>query len=284
MPNSLHPSFRAFLARSIRFARTMRGHFLIARLIAGNPPGRTFRVRNASGWFEGSLESVVGEQLYLVGSYEGPLITAFLDLFPRGGDSILDVGANVGTHSIAFARAFRQVLAFEPSPEVFARLERNLDLNPNVRVTPINIGLGDVDGELPFYDVAAKGGMLGTFLQDDQYDQPLAVTGTLSIVRGDHWLAQHVVTGTKIDAIKIDVQGFEPQALRGLRETLETHRPCVWIELGNATERGGFADLFPWPFDVLRFVTRRRFGISRTWLEHVTSVEGYVGDVVVRPR
>ncbi len=288
MPDSphcdVHPSPRARLARSLRFARRIRGHFPLARRVLGVRDGQAFRVHNAEGWFEGSLDSVVDEQLYLTGGYEEPLIGPFLELFPQGSDVVLDIGANVGTHSLAFARHFREVIAFEPSPDVFAKLERNLALNLGVPVKPVALGLGDADGARAFYNVAHKGGMLGTFLQSDQYDEPLGVVGNLPIARGDDVLPGLIRSDRKIDAIKIDVQGFEPQALRGLRATLERHRPKVWIELGRGTDRRDFEALFPWPFDLLKFETGRRFGLARTWLTPVASAEGFIGDAVVIPR
>lgn len=285
----LHPSFRSRLARATRFARNVKGQWRIADSVAGRSGVDRFRVRNDSGWFEGSLDSLIERQIYLTGGYEEPLIDTFLSLFPNDRRRcVLDVGANVGTHSLAFARHFDRVICFEPNVDVFASLTRNLALNPGAAVTPINCGLGDVAGTRPFYNVLNGNRGLGTFLETEQYDVPIERIADFPVVRGDDVLGELLPDATPIDAIKLDIQGYEPNALRGLRETLARHRPTVWVEFGGGTLSGlapgeAFSDLFPYAIEVLAFRTERTMLVARTRLEALQNIDGMLGDVVVRP-
>lgn len=275
------------VARSLRFGSDIKSWSRIASWIAGHPADPVFRVRNKAGWFEGRLDSVIERQIYLFGGYEQPLINAFLQLVPPDRRSIaIDVGANVGTHSLAFARAFERVICFDPSVDVFATLSRNLTLNPDANVHAVNAGLGETTETRAFYTISNGNRGLGTFVAEDQYDQPLEKIGEFPIVRGDDVLPELVGSGARIDAIKLDIQGFEPAALRGLHETLAMHRPYTWVEVG-ASPSGSeppVETLFPYPIDIYAFKTRHSVMIAQTQLEKVSSSDGIVGDVVIVPR
>jgi FkbM family methyltransferase len=197
-----------------------------------------FVARNAFGLFAGDLGSFIDRQNYLLGGYEKELIDSFLSLLPPGRRGIaIDVGANCGIHAVAFARSFRSVHCFEPNRRLIPALRRNLALNDLHNVTVHEIGLGARREQLPFYaGDKANGG-----LQVDTIDGYLAPA----------------VDG-RVDAIKIDVQGFEPQVLRGGRHLLARDRPYVWLEISDAT-LGEFPDVaalrafFPYPVKVIQF-------------------------------
>ncbi|WP_446705224.1 FkbM family methyltransferase, partial [Aeromonas veronii] len=60
--------------------------------------------------------------LAVFADYEGPEKTLFAQVLKAGEKRVmLDIGANVGVHSLCFARVMQQVVAFEPNPEVFVR-------------------------------------------------------------------------------------------------------------------------------------------------------------------
>ncbi len=285
-----HPSFRAQVARSFRGLHQVKGANRLARAIAGNPADPTFQICNDCVWFAGSLNSLIERQVYLAGGYERGLIETFLALVPDGNAGCaIDVGANVGTHSLAFATHFARVISFDPGPIAFESLSRNVALNPALNVTTINCGLGDVPGTLPFFAAIDGAEGLGTFVSDNHYDTPIVPIGERPIMRGDDALADVLAADERVLALKLDVQGYEPKALAGLRETLARHRPLTWVEssIGTQAELGGtdaFLRLFPYPVEILLFCTERRFGIERTWLEPISSIDGIEANVVIRPR
>jgi len=203
--------------------------------------------------------------MYLFGEYERGSIRDFISKI-RGDrrGTVLDVGANVGTHSLAFARHFRQVHAFEPNPNLWEHFERNIALN-NLRNLQLHkVGLGDGNAELPFYLTDRKNYGLGTFSRIEQYDLPLKEVGRLTVVSGDGYIkSAHI---GPIDAIKIDVQGFELEVVRGLADVLEKDRPFVWLEVSADTiatvqSTESLRELFPFQSDLFRFEQHRIGGI-----------------------
>ena len=143
-----------------------------------------------------------------------------------GRDAVLwDIGANVG--SIALALASRcprlQVHAFEPSPAVFGRRERNLGCTPPLaaRVHPHRLALSDASGTSPFYESNEpfNSGVGGLASSGNRQPVPVQVpvrTGTELIDGGD-------VPAPAF--IKLDVEGFEIEVLKGLDRSLGAPGP-----------------------------------------------------------
>jgi FkbM family methyltransferase len=282
----LHPNLRCRLARCLRWGANLRGWGRTMSAIAGTKMvDPTFRVRNNDGWFEGSMDSALERFVYLFGSYEAPLLDALLAKIPlERRDTFLDIGANMGTHSIAMAKSFSQVIAFEPNPTVSAKCRKNIALNGLDNIQLIECGLSDEEGTFDFYLTEKDNEGLGTFSSAEQYDVPLVKVGEFAVKVGDKVL-QDVNFG-RIDGIKIDVQGLELNVLRGLRKTLEANRPLVWLELGAATQEEmkehPFADHFPYPVSYFAFSTEGRFR-QVTRLRPITQVERLLGDVLIVP-
>ena len=90
-------------------------------------------------------------------------------------------------------------------------------------------------------------------------------------MRADDFLTHHEIDG--IDAVKIDVQGYEPNVLDGMARTLAAHRPIVWMEVSQPTiseldRCGGLAALMPAGYRMYRFRTAYRYMLfHRTQLE-----------------
>jgi FkbM family methyltransferase len=174
---------------------------------------------------------------------------------------VLDIGANVGTHSLAFARHFRHVHAFEPNPQLWESFARNIDLNDLGNVSLHKTGLGDQEADLPFYLIEKKNYGLGTFSTAEQYDLPLEEVGRMKVATGDGYTELAGIG--PVDAIKIDVQGFELEVLTGLSRVLERDRPFVWMEIGADTAATvetlqSLRNRFPFRNDIYRFEHRRR--------------------------
>jgi FkbM family methyltransferase len=235
MQQEVHPPFLgARLVRALRALRRVRGWERFSAVLVPWDRAAAFVVQNRSGLFAGDLSSWIDRQMYLVGAYEEDAIRQFISILPsdRRG-TVLDVGANVGTHSLAFARHFKKVHAFEPNPQLWQNFQRNLSLNRLTNVQLHKLGLGDAEAELPFYMTSKANYGLGTFAQAEQYDVPLKEIGKLKVVVGDEYLKAAQIGA--VDAIKIDVQGFEVEVVRGLARVLETNRPFVWLEVGPDT-------------------------------------------------
>lgn len=149
-----------------------------------------------------------------------------LDIIRRyfKGGVFVDIGANVGNHSL-YALLFldaQKVIAFEPNPEAYRILETNIALNQlGSRFQLHKVGLADKPGFA----------VLKTF-ENNLGAARFAVgenASGLEIKRGDDVLRDEAVT-----FVKIDTEGFEMMVLSGLRETLTRKRPTLFIEVENA--------------------------------------------------
>jgi FkbM family methyltransferase len=249
------PSIGAKAARSLRFLGRVTGWRRLAQAIAGQ--SGSFVVTNDGIRFAGDMGSYIDRQIYLFGDYERDLIRLFLAACPRKG-VILDIGANAGTHSLWFSRAFATVHAFEPNRLLWDQLCANLRLNQAANVELHRVGLSDAAGEFDMYDVANDNKGLATFATHEQYDLPLTRLHRARVEIFDDYLPD-----LRIDAVKIDVQGLEPNVLRGMRRTLDRDRPVVWAEFGAGTlaetcSRSQLERLFPYPIEIRKFTRRRR--------------------------
>lgn len=157
--------------------------------------------------------------------------TAYLRGKRTGEITFFDVGANVGHHTLFMSGVADRVFAFEPFPVVREELEGRLSLNQvsNVRVMPV--GLGDEDQELPYFASTGANSGIGTFLNHRSAEYQSG--STLPVRRGDPLF--DLMGLPRMDLLKIDVEGFEPHVLRGLRERIQRDRPIILTELMAST-------------------------------------------------
>lgn len=139
------------------------------------------------------------------------------------GMTVVEVGANMGAHSVDMARACAPgpFYAFEPQPRLFQILCANLALNDVGNAFAYPDACGEAEGEavVPFVDYGAAGNFGGLGLA------PADAQGVKVRVRPLDGLAL-----AACHLLKVDVEGFEPQVLRGARRTIERCRPIIYIE------------------------------------------------------
>jgi FkbM family methyltransferase len=222
--------------------------------------------------------------MYVLGGYEEKRIGLFKAEVPRGG-VLLDIGANIGNHALALSDHFDEIHAFEPNPDVFERLVGNVARNPGVPIQAVNAGLGAEAGALTFYrpvaDATNRG--TGTFVRAQAPEQFSETQ--LPVMTGDDYV-EAKLGGRKVAAIKIDVQGFEPDVLRGLTRTIERDRPAIWIEVTPATQAGLAAALPRYPTRLRAFVNERKFGLINTEVVRNTTLNEMLsreGDYLIQP-
>ena len=282
------PSRLARLVRALRFLRNTPGWGrVVDRLV---PTGATgaFVVDNNGTRFAGDLGSYIDRQMYLYGEYEEPCLADFMSCVPSSHrTTILDIGANVGTHSLYFSKRFTQVHSFEPNPGVWPSIERNLALNNANNITLHKIGLGARNEDLTLYLTEKTNLGMATFSTVPQYDVPLTPTAICRVLIGDEYLASIGVT--TCGAVKIDVQGFEPDVIAGLRGFLAASKPVVWFELGGGTKerfrsRSDVEALFPYPINMRKILQRAPSGSGAALDDPGLAGELAMGDYVVTPR
>jgi FkbM family methyltransferase len=236
-----------------------------------------FTIKNGDSLFSGDISSYIDREIYLFGGYEKASIQAFLSSIPKGRNgTILDIGANVGNHSLAFSRVFNTVYSCEPNPLLWEQFERNVQLNRLKNVFLHKVGLADRDDELTLHMIDKPNFGLGTFSTVEQYDLPLKAIVKCSIWHASTYLSRIGVE--KVDAIKIDVQGFEPEVLRGLAEVLQRDKPIIWCEIGagTLTSLDAFDDLIRLiPFEFLCF----KFNTKSFFCQDVLTLVNFSGEM-----
>ena len=188
----------------------------------------------------------VSEEVLVAGLYEETLLLMLFEhVFAPckadfAGGVALDVGANIGNHSVFMARHFSRVLSFEPNPTALAPLRCNVELAGAHHVHVFPVGLADRAGTLDF--VQNQSGNLG--------GSGFAFTGLRSgavisceVAKGDDLLTPAALGGA-LRLVKIDVEGAELAVLKGLAATLRREHPLVLFESNRAEGPGGGREVF----------------------------------------
>ncbi|EMV2329750.1 FkbM family methyltransferase [Escherichia coli] len=154
------------------------------------------------------------------------------------GSNVIEIGANIGLHTIPLSKICGKgsIICFEPQPPIFNMLCGNLAMNNILNVMPYNKAVGDRCGSV--------------VIPVSSYDKPWNY-GSFSIEKGynsegdyDASPAQQCIdlitidaftesTGLKVDFIKIDVEGYELNCIRGAVNTIKDNRPAIFCEAIN---------------------------------------------------
>lgn len=142
-----------------------------------------------------------------------------VDVRVHPGDAVIDAGAWIGDFSAYAAAVGATAYAFEPTPDLFALLGRTAALNTPGAIVPVQMGLGDSEGELTFYVAAdARHSEGNRFIPSPKLEPITARITTLDAFVRERGLE-------RVDFIKADIEGFERNMLVGARETLRRFAP-----------------------------------------------------------
>lgn len=139
---------------------------------------------------------------------------------------VLDIGAHIGTHTLAMAHAVGPdglVFAFEPQPKIFRELFFNISLNNIQNVKFFWAGVGDRDGSIELSP-----------LSFENEGETVLEGGT------GKWVDIVMIDSLNLDnvsLIKIDVEGMEEAVIEGARRTILRNRPIILIEIGAQFDR-----------------------------------------------
>ena len=172
----------------------------------------------------------IGLTLNLEGRYENSsllLVEEFIKKkIPFAKDkTALDIGANIGNHSIFLANYFKNVYAFEPNPVTYEVLKINCTFAAEHKnITPVNNGLSDREGSLPFYINRSNIG--GSQIIDVNHE---SIKDAIQInVKTLDQLNE--LKDARVALIKIDVEGHELNVLKGAKDTISKNMPAILFE------------------------------------------------------
>lgn len=159
------------------------------------------------------MNDLVGRAIYLVGDLDRKVSTVIKRAI-QSSDVVVDAGANLGLVTLQMAALVGpngRVHAFEPSPAVLPYLEATLARSPSLPITLHKIGLGAEDGVLDLHipeGNAGRASLKAEAIPNRVRQAPVEIRPLAAVLRKER--VEHVAL------LKIDVEGFEVEVLRGL--------------------------------------------------------------------
>lgn len=178
--------------------------------------------------YELDLGEVIDAHIFYEGCFE-PATRRAIKALCNPGMTVLDIGANVGCHTLLMARLVGQgkVIAFEPMPWARAKLLRNIELNGFQNIVVEGIALSDAISKAQTVSFRSSWRLDGGV-------NPEASRGVIvDFETLDAYLQRRGIRA--VDLIKLDVDGYEFKVLRGACGTISRSRPPIIIELGSYT-------------------------------------------------
>jgi FkbM family methyltransferase len=234
-------------AHKMALARLAYRATKLGRALFGLPDN--CQVTRAGLRYDLDLSEGIDFAIFLLGSFE-PSTVAALRRYLKRGATALDIGANIGAHTLQMARLVGpegRVLSFEPTAFAFAKQLRNLALNPEIcdRVTALQCFLTADERKpapqslyaswpLPHasWPLPHRPGVHGK-----HFGRSMITAGARTVTLDDLLLQCRI---ERIDLVKLDVDGFECEVLSGATQMMARDRPTFIMELAPymLVERG----------------------------------------------
>lgn len=232
--------------RKISLASLAYKFIAVGRAIVGK--NNSAMVRRRGLMWSLDLSEGIDFSIYLLGAFERSTVVT-LEKLVKPGDVVFDIGANIGAHTLGLARSVGptgRVFAIEPTDFAFAKLQRNLALNPELqtRTSPRQILLAASPTENGPKEIFAswpleKDASVHPKHRGRQVTAYNATVDTLDDVVGREGI-------DRLDLLKIDVDGHELPVLQGGLAALRKFRPILVMEMSpyvHAEEHNSFAGL-----------------------------------------
>lgn len=153
------------------------------------------------------------QEIVNLGGIIKPHITGAIQEYLAEGDTYIDIGANIGFFAITASRIVGpngQVISFEPFPENFTYLKKNIELNKSQNIFACSQGLWDTPTRKSIIETAPNAARI-----IEGNDIEMIALDNLNV---------------KPDMIRMNIAGSEPFALRGMIQTLEKYKPILLLE------------------------------------------------------
>lgn len=240
----MNPQLNRFVRAYLRWCPITDGKRLLLKLtrkwITPENPVAPFQTKHPFR-LKANLANPEHQYLYFYGTHDERHVVAKLLKIIRPGDICWDIGANIGFYTCLLAAQVGDngtVIAYEPASRTYGYLHENVSLNQFTNVTLVNKGLGDKQAQRHLY-----------------YSEAGLAEGTASLKYTTGRAASERVTLDTIDNltrelpipdfIKIDVEGYQLEVLRGGEDCLKTYAPLIMAELKDVgeTNRTDFSEI-----------------------------------------
>lgn len=176
--------------------------------------------------------SYIEWHIFFYGYYEKEIIDLFKRLFKKDFYAF-DVGANIGTHTLimsSLAGENGKIIAIEPHPKIFGKLIENLSINRITNIQALQCALSDLSENSILYSFAEgkpNKGISSLGYLCDNANKIKIQCKTLDEIMVEKKLS-------KLDFIKIDVEGYEYNVLIGAKNSIQKYRPYILFEYDEA--------------------------------------------------
>ena len=248
-----NPTWRKFLYRQLRRN--------------GKTPDYAFSKDFYGLKYKGNLNNNIDANVFFYGAFEKPLLFFLRDtlnaLITETPKAIfMDIGANVGHHSIFLSKFASQVLAFEPYPKVNMQFKQQIAHNNISNIQIFETGLSDRRETLNYYAPTGNNEGIGSF-DESSIGKGNTSYGKLELQEGDQVIESDSWKNIKL--IKIDVEGFEKKVIKGLARTIEEERPVIVCEITYGQQLSfvsieELSSYLPKNYEILTFNTRKLDG------------------------
>jgi FkbM family methyltransferase len=190
-----------------------------------------YKTSNQYGEFYLLENDLISTHINMYGEWE-PHLFYFYSQFIKPDFTIIDGGANIGYHTVQFAKLANKgtVYSFEPQPLIFSILNLNIFVNQlYLRVKSIPLGLADNNRLLKMSSI-----------KEQIFSQDIINYGGRRLVEAGNGEAVHTISldtffgdnydNLKVDLIKLDIQGYELEAILGAKNLLSNNHPIFFIE------------------------------------------------------
>ncbi len=192
-------------------------------------------LKNLRPWDMKNVEKVI----YYIKKYNG---------------SFIDCGCNFGAYSIPIAKEFenQNIFAFDASKKAIHNLKQNIDLNKVKNINYFNIGIGDKNSEMYFNEEVNDLKNDGSFRFTQNSNNK-----KINIYKLDDVFKNEKISLRENIIIKLDLEGFDFLALKGLSETIKKSKVIIFIEISKMLLEN--SDNFSNEFDL--FIKNNRLNI-----------------------
>lgn len=172
------------------------------------------------------LNGGVDEVIYKTGVWEPEIVELIETYLPQGG-TFVDIGANIGFHSLFAADVVGdsgKVFSFEPLPRLQEQMKKSIVANgfKNIVVEPVALGFTSGTARLSLVDENIGASSLQDVAEDRAVSAVVEVPVSPLDSYGDRF--------SRLDLIKIDIEGSELEALKGGEAILHRFRPIIILE------------------------------------------------------
>lgn len=174
----------------------------------------------------------MGADISIYGIYEKEILEileeCIFNKIDTRNSSCLDIGANIGNHTLYFAQFFNKVYSFEPHPEIFELLKFNVRKSENVEI--FQLGLSHKNDEmiiLSEQDTSYGSSSLRSIKKLNVKED--VDTHNVQVKKFDDF-TNHIKANNNIAFVKLDVEGHELKALQGMEKTLKQNSPIICFE------------------------------------------------------